>query len=164
MFSRKERTMRDDFGGIVTNTRLFSARNHIGFEKKYFPNLQVSQFGWERAYETGFAFVTGGPAGVIHAPWEISRFYERLGVEHFMTMIFSHTAHDVEIWLSTSVFTFPGTNRARKIVYRFDGWRQKKTYGLYQASLTIEDKISDPAIIAESKELMLLREWYRALS
>ncbi|MEI7983497.1 MAG: hypothetical protein WCI71_17740 [Bacteroidota bacterium] len=51
--------------------------------------------------------------------------------------IFRRKAPEVELWLSTTVYTYHGTLRARKIVYRMDVIRQKNSYGLYEAWMTI---------------------------
>jgi hypothetical protein len=163
MFSRKERTMRDNFGGIVTCNRIRTARNRIGFEKKYFPGLNIGRFGWERAHETGNSPITAGPEGIVHAPSEVTHFYQRLGIEQFLMTMFSRKASEVEIWMSTTVYTHPGTLRVRKIVYRVDAVRQKSSFGLYQAIMTIENEISNPVISTDTELLMSQREWYRVL-
>ena len=163
MFLRKERTVRDNFGGIVTCSRLKSANCRIGFEKRFFPGLCVSSYGWERAHTSGGTPVTAGAEGIIHAPAEVTLYYQRLGVEHFILELFRLKATDAEIWISTTLYTNRCTQRVRKIIYRIDAMRQFKSYGLYEAWMTIEDKSSNPVIISGTKELMLQRDWYRVL-
>ena len=89
MFSGKERTFRDNSGGIVTCTRLKSATCRIGFEKKYFPGMQVGMYGWERAHETGDIPVTAGPEGIVNAPYEVTVYYQRLRLDHYVMLLFS---------------------------------------------------------------------------
>lgn len=156
--------MRDNFGGIVTCNRLKTAFCRIGFEKRFFSGLQVGRFGWERAHATGNIPVTAGPEGVVHAPAEAILYYPRLGIERFLMEVFTRKAPDVEIWLSTAIYTHPCTQRVRKIGYHIDAIRQRKSFGLYEAFMSIENKISNPVIIADTKELMSKREWYRALT
>jgi hypothetical protein len=163
MLLRKERTMRDNFGGIVTCNRLKTASCRIGFEKRFFPGLRVSRFGWERAHETGGGAITAGPEGIVHAPAEVSLFYQRLGIERYIMDVFRRKAPEVELWLTTTYYTYPGTLRVQKILYRIDAMRQRNSYGLYEAGIQIEDKISNPVISPDTKELMSPQAWIRAL-
>jgi hypothetical protein len=41
--------------------------------------------------------------------------------------------------------------------------RQRNSYGLYEAGIQIEDKISNPVISPDTKELMSPQAWIRAL-
>ncbi len=155
--------MRDNFGGIVTCNRLKTASCRIGFEKKFFPGLRVSLYGWSRAHTTGDIPVTAGPEGIVYAPSEVNLYYQRLGIERFIIEVFRVKAADTELWLSTTLYTHLCTQRVQKIIYRIDAVRQIKSYGLYEAWMTIEDKSSNPVIIPGTKELMLQRDWYRVL-
>ena len=155
--------MRDNFGGIVTCNRIKSASCRIGFEKRFFPGLRVSRYGWERAHTSGDIPVTAGPEGVVHAPEEVSLYYQRLGVERIILDVFRLKATDTELWISTTVYIHQCTQRVRKILYRIDAVRQLKSYGHYEAWMTIEDKSSNPVIIPGTKELMLQRDWFRVL-
>jgi hypothetical protein len=154
--------MRDDSGGVAVTVKLGRPSGRIGFEKRYLPGVRVDRFNWERSFESATPVHTGAQ-GLIFAPLEILHAYPRLGIDQFFLEAYRRKAADVELWLTTTTYTHPGTLRAAEIKYKIGALRNKIYYDLYKASLQIENFKSSPQILAQSKECISGRELYKLL-
>ena len=134
----------------------------IGFEKRYLPGVQVGRFGWERSFESGTPVQTGAE-GILYAPSEVNHVYPKLGLEQFLSEVCKRTGTDVELWLTTTVYSYQNTQRIRKIKYKICAFRTKMQYDLYEASIHIEDRKTDPLVESETKELLSSMKRYQTL-
>ncbi len=155
--------MRDNKGGFLTVSRLKSKAGRIGFEKRYFPSLHISRFGWETTFTGKNQPVHAGPEGILFAPPEVSRSYDRLGFEQVLHDINRLKAPDTELWLCTSLYAVEGTQRAEMIVYRLEAIRDRRNFPVFEAVMIIENQKSDPKIETQTKELMVRRDWMKFL-
>lgn len=138
--------VRDAPGGIVIRSRVALPPGRQGFEKQFFPGVDVDLAGWERAHSQGNITGSESPNGIRYAPTEVNQAFQRLGVEKFIQELFAAKAPDVEFELTTITYTHPGTLGLREIQYRIDALRDGRAEPLFEASIEVENRRQLPRI------------------
>ncbi|SRR5208283_2005097 len=154
---------RDVFGGIVIRSKVASPPGRQGYEKMYFPGIELGLKGWERAHSQGNITGHESPHAIRYAPWEVNQHFQRLGIERFIRELFAEKAKDVDLWLTTVTYTHPRTLRLKEIQYRVDAARRGCSKVLFEASIMVEDKKTNPRITPHVQERLPQEEWIRFL-
>ena len=158
-----ERTTREDSGGVSVSVRINKPSGRIGFEKRFFPGVQVGRYGWLCSFASDYASIHTGSQGILYAPCEVNQYYPRLGIENLLMEIFRIKGKDSEIWLTTITTAYPCKLRVCKIKYKISAYRGRMFYEFYQGLLSIEDKMEEPLIFTEVKTLINPKEFYRLI-
>jgi hypothetical protein len=141
-----ERTWRDALGGIVIESRVGAPPGRKGYERQFFPGVEVGLAGWERAHSQGNITGHESAAGIRYAPAEVNQEFQRLGIELFVRELFEEKAADVELRLTTVTYTHPGTLRLKEIQYRVDAIRHGVPRTLFEASIEVQNKRERPRV------------------
>jgi hypothetical protein len=154
-----EGVSRDAFGSIVIRSVLKSPPGRSGFEKMFWPGVEVGLVGWERAHSQGN--ITGHESrhGIRYAPRIVNQHYQRLGIEKFIRELFEEKSQDVDIWLTTVTATHPRTLRLKEIQYRVDAVRFGQSLALFEASIEIENKTDLPRIVVNAEYRHARQDW-----
>lgn len=155
--------MRDVNGGFLTVSRLKTRTGRIGFEKRYFPCLHISRFGWELTFTSDRQPIHAGSEGILFAPPELFRRYDRLGIEQVIHDLNRLKSIDIELWMCSAIYAVKGTQRVEMIVYRLEAIRDRRNFPIYETVMRIESKKINPGIHTEKKELMVRRDWMKFL-
>ncbi|MEW8626425.1 MAG: polymorphic toxin type 4 domain-containing protein [Candidatus Thiodiazotropha sp.] len=159
-----EGTSRDALGDIVIRSKVKSPPGRLGFEKMYWPGVEVGLQGWERAHSQGNITGHESPHGIRYAPREVNQYFQRLGIEKFIQELYKLKADDVDLWLTTVTSTHTGTLRLKEIQYRVDVVRRGQSKALFEASIEVENKKSFPKISVQVRERHSAQEWQRFIS
>jgi hypothetical protein len=143
-----ERTWRDALGGTVIESRIGAPPGRSGYERQYFPGVEVGLPGWERAHSQGSGTGHESAHAIRYAPAEVNQEFQRLGIERFIRELFDAKAADVELRLKTVTYTHPGTLRLKEIQYRVDAVRRGVSRPLFEASIEVENKRDRPRVAA----------------
>jgi hypothetical protein len=154
----------DSQGGLVIESRVAAPPGRKGFERQFFPGIEVGLAGWERAHSQGSGTGHESPFAIRYAPEEVNQEYQRLGIERFIRELFELKGSSVELNLTTVTFTHPGTLRLKEIQYRVDAVRGRVTRALFEVSIEVEDKRTRPKVIITAQERMPRDEWESALA
>ena len=154
-----EGTSRDVFGDIVIRSKVKSPPGRLGYEKMFWPGIEVGLAGWERAHSQGNITGHESPHAIRYAPREVNQHYQRLGIEKFIKEIFNMKAQDVDIWLTTITATHLGTLRLKEIQYRVDVVRKGQSRALFETSIMVEDKKVQPRITVTAMPRHSMQEW-----
>lgn len=146
--SPAERTWRDALGGIVIESRIAESPGRSGYERRFFPGVEVGLPGWQRAHSQGSGTGHESPHAIRYAPAEVNQEFQRLGIERFIRELFEAKAADVELRLKTVTYTHPGTLRLKEIQYRVDAVRRGVSRPLFEASIEVENKRDRPRVAA----------------
>ena len=155
---------RDAFGDVVIRSKVASPLGRLGFEKMFWPAIEVGLVGWERAHSQGNITGHESPHAIRYAPREVNQYFQRLGIEKFIRELYEQKAQSVELWLTTVTSTHPRTLRLKEIQYRVDAVRQGQWWTLFEASIMVEDKKKLPRINIESHERHARQEWLAFIS
>ncbi|MCG7941291.1 MAG: polymorphic toxin type 4 domain-containing protein [Candidatus Thiodiazotropha lotti] len=159
-----EGTSRDALGDIVIRSKVKSPPGRLGYEKMYWPGVEVGLQGWERAHSQGNITGHESPHGIRYAPREVNQHFQRLGIEKFIQELYKLKADDVDLWLTTVTSTHTGTLRLKEIQYRVDVVRRGQSKALFEASIEVENKKSFPKISVQVRERHSALEWQRFIS
>ncbi|MCG7982056.1 MAG: polymorphic toxin type 4 domain-containing protein [Candidatus Thiodiazotropha lotti] len=159
-----EGTSRDALGDIVIRSKVKSPPGRLGYEKMYWPGVEVGLQGWERAHSQGNITGHESPHGIRYAPREVNQHFQRLGIEKFIQELYQLKADDVDLWLTTVTSTHTGTLRLKEIQYRVDVVRRGQSKALFEASIEVENKKSFPKISVQVRERHSAQEWQRFIS
>jgi hypothetical protein len=151
---------RDIFGGIVIRSKVSSPPGRQGFEKKFFPGIEIGLPGWERAHSQGNITGHENQHGIRYAPREVNQHFQRLGIERFIRELYAEKAANVDLWLTTVTYTHPRTLRLKEIQYRVDAVRHGQPRALFEASITVEDKKTFPKIAVDIRERHSRQDWF----
>ena len=154
-----EGVSRDVFGSIVIRSKIKSPPGRLGYEKMFWPGVEVGLVGWERAHSQGN--ITGHESlhAIRYAPREVNQHFQRLGIERFIQELFKEKARDVDLWLTTVTATHPKTLRLKEIQYRVDAVRKGQSRTLFEVSIMVEDKKTFPRITIDGRERHASHEW-----
>ena len=141
-----EGVSRDPLGDIVIRSKVKSPPGRLGFEKMFWPGVEVGLVGWERAHSQGSITGHESAHGIRYAPKEVNQQFQRLGIERFIQELYTRKAVDVELWLTTVTSTHPRTLRLKEIQYRIDAVRKGQSKALFEASIMVEDRKKMPRI------------------
>jgi hypothetical protein len=141
-----EGTSRDALGGIVIRSRVAAPPGRSGYEKRYFPGVEVGLPGWERAHSQGSITGNESALGIRYAPQEANQAFQRLGIERFIAELFLEKAKDVTLWLTTVTYTQPKSLRLKEIQYRVDAERNGASRALFEAAIMVQDKRESPIV------------------
>jgi hypothetical protein len=140
---------RDALGGIVITSLLGPATTRQGFEKQFFPGVEIGLVGWERAHSQGPGTGFESPHAIRYAPREVNQAYQRLGIEKFLRKLFAEKGADVDLILTTVTYSHPGTMRLKEIQYRVDARRKKGlSQPLFEAAIEVGNSKVNPKIAA----------------
>lgn len=140
---------RDALGGIVIVSLLGPPAGRQGFEKQFFPGVDVGLVGWERAHSQGAGTGHESPHAIRYAPREVNQAYQRLGIEKFLRTLFNEKGADVDLILTTVTYSHPGTLRLKEIQYRVDARRKKGlSQPLFEAAIEVGNSKVNPKIAA----------------
>jgi hypothetical protein len=137
---------RDALGGIVITSVLGPAAPRQGYEKAFFPGIEVGLAGWERAHSQGAGIGAESPYAIRYAPSEVNQAYQRLGIERYLKELFSLKGPNVDLVLTTVTYTHPGTLRLKEIQYRVDARRGGVSRPLFEASIEVADSRHNPKV------------------
>lgn len=154
-----EGVSRDALGNVVIRSRINAPPGRRGYEKRFWPGVEVGLLGWERAHSQGNITGHESPHAIRYAPSEVNQHFQRLGIERFVQELFQEKAEDVVLWLTTVTATHPGTLRLREIQYRVDAVRAGRSHALFEASITVEDKKVRPRVTVEARPRRARQEW-----
>jgi hypothetical protein len=154
-----EGVSRDAFGGVVIRSKIKSPPGRQGYEKMFFPGIELGLLGWERAHSQGNITGHESSHAIRYAPREVNQHFQRLGIERFIRELFTEKAQDVELWLTTVTYTHPQTLRLKEIQYRVDAVRLGQSRALFEASIMIENKKQLPRITVDARERHAQQEW-----
>lgn len=154
-----ERTWRDADGGIVIESRLAAPTARQGYERQFFPSVQVGLAGWERAHSQGSGTGHESAHGIRYAPPEVNQNWQNFGIEQFLRELFQHKAADVELRLHTVTYSHPGTLRLREIQYRIDAIRHGVPRRLFEAYIEVENKKDRPRVTANALLVTPMEVW-----
>jgi putative RNase toxin 4 of polymorphic toxin system len=143
-----ERSYRDAFGHIVIHSRLGPPTGRQGFEKQFFPSVEVGLPGWQRAHSQGQGTGFESPNAIRYAPAEVNQEFQRLGIERHLRELFQMKAADTELWLTTVTATHKNSLRLKEIQYRIDAVRSGASRRLFEASIEIADQKINPRVVA----------------
>jgi hypothetical protein len=156
---RGARVWRDALGGIVIESRVGKPTGRKGYERQYFPGIDVGLIGWERAHSQGNITGHESPHAIRYAPREVNQAYQRLGIERFIRELFEAKAADVELLLATVTYTHPGTLRLKEIQYRIDVLRRGRKIPLFEAAIMVENKKVAPRVTTSAMERTPHGQW-----
>ena len=159
-----EGVSRDPLGDIVIRSKVKSPPGRLGFEKMFWPGVEVGLVGWERAHSQGSITGHESAHGIRYAPQEVNQQFQRLGIEKFIQELYRLKVADVELWLTTVTSTHPGTLRLKEIQYRIDAVRKGQSKALFEASIMVEDRKKMPRITVQARERHSRHEWERFIS
>jgi hypothetical protein len=159
-----EGTSRDALGDIVIRSKVKSPPGRMGFEKMFWPSIEVGLPGWERAHSQGNITGHESAHGIRYAPREVNQSFQRLGIERFIRELFDLKANDVDLWLTTVTSTHPGTLRLKEIQYRLDAVRKGTSKTLFEASIEVEDNKKAPRISIHGRQRHATHEWERFIT
>lgn len=155
----QEGEWRDRLGGIVIQSRIAKATARRGYERQYFPAIEVGLSGWERAHSQGSGTGHESPSGIRYAPAEVNQKFQRLGIERFIRELLEIKAPDVELRLQTVTYSHPGTLRLKEIQYRVDAVRNGLWRELFEASIEVENKKDHPRVVPNVEMLVPREVW-----
>lgn len=135
----------------------------LGFEKQFFPGIELGLEGWERAHSQGNITGRESPQGIRYAPSEVNQAFQRLGIERFVRELFEEKAPDVEIRLTTVTYSHPGSLRLREIQYRVDAIRRGRSTRLFEASIEVENSTVRPRVSIEATPYLPRELWERMM-
>src|SRR5579862_8218341 len=95
-----ERTYRDALGNIVIQAPMSAAVDRRGFEKQYFPGIEVGLAGWQRAHSQGAGTGRESPYAIRYAPQEVNLAYQTR-IENYLRQLVDAKPADVTLWLTT---------------------------------------------------------------
>ena len=159
-----EGVRRDALGDIVIQSRIQSPPGRSGFEKRFWPGVEVALMGWERAHSQGNITGNECPHAIRYAPVEVNQHFQRLGIERFIRELFEMKAIDVELWLTTITSTHPRTLRLKEIQYCVDAIRGGQSSALFEASIIVEDKKKLPTITVQVRNRHAIQNWHKFIS
>ncbi len=159
-----EGTTRDALGHIVIRSKVNSPPGRSGYEKRYFPGIEVGLVGWERAHSQGNITGHESPHAIRYAPAEVNQQFQRLGIERFIQELYAQKAPDVDLWLTTVTAAHPGTLRLKEIQYRVDAFRKGQSKALFETSIMVEDKKKSPRVTIQGQERHPRHEWLKFIS
>lgn len=158
-----ERTWRDALGGVVIQSRVSKPPGRLGYEKDFFPGVEVGLAGWERAHSQGNITGHESARAIRYAPSEVNQAFQRLGIERFIKELYDEKATDVELQLTTVTYTHPGTLRLKEIQYRVDAIRRGLSRPLFEASIEVEDTRVSPRVTCAARLRTPRELWQRLL-
>ena len=156
----RERTYRDALNGIVIESEVKSPPGRQGFEKKFWPGVELGLEGWERAHSQGNITGKESAEGIRYAPREVNQHFQRLGIERFIRELHQEKSDDVRLFLTTVTYTHSNTLRLKEIQYKIDAWRDNQKFTLFEAAIEVQDKKQSPRI-TPTVELRLDRDQWR---
>ncbi|HKV75874.1 MAG TPA: polymorphic toxin type 4 domain-containing protein [Gemmatimonadales bacterium] len=137
---------RDALGGIVITSLLGPATTRQGYEKQFFPGIDVGLPGWERAHSQGAGTGKESPHAIRYAPAEVNQQWQRLGIERFLRELFKSKGPGVDLVLTTVTYTHPGTLRLKEIQYRVDARKAGRMQPLFEAAIEVGDSKVNPKV------------------
>lgn len=158
-----EGVSRDAFGGVVIRSKIKSPSGRLGYEKLFWPGVQVGLKEWERAHSQGNITGCESAHGIRYAPREVNQRFQRLGIERFIREHYEEKADDVELWLTTTTYTHQWTPRLKEITYVVHVVRNSKSWALFEASIMIEDKKEFPKITIYAHDRLDRSDWLKFL-
>jgi len=150
---------RDALGGIVIESRIAAPPGRQGFERQFFPGVEVGLPGWQRAHSQGNGTGHESPFAIRYAPAEVNQEFQRLGIERFIRELFAMKRANVELELRTVTYTHPGTLRLREIQYLVTAIRDGRTHSLFEAAIEIGDSRKNPRVAAHAHERTPREDW-----
>lgn len=157
--SSAEKVWRDACGGLVIRAEVKAPPGRAGYEKQFWPGVEVGLVGWERAHSQGQITGHESAHGIRYAPQEVNQHFQRLGIERFVRDFFSGKPHDVQLMMTTTTYTHPGTLRLKEIQYSLDAVRGGLTKTLFEASIEIENKKTAPQVWINARERTPFVDW-----
>jgi Bacterial toxin 4 len=148
-----ERSYRDAFGHIVIHSRLAPPTGRQGFEKQFFPSIEVGLPGWQRAHSQGPGTGFESPYAIRYAPAEVNQHFQRLGIEGYLRELFRLKPADTELWLTTVTATHGKSLRLKEIQYRIDAVKGGMSRRLFEASIEIADQKLNPRVTVSATPL-----------
>jgi hypothetical protein len=145
-----ERTFKDALGATVIQSRMQSAPGRLGFEKKFFPGIEVGLAGWQRAHSQGSGTGFESPHAIRYAPEEVNQHFQRLGIERYLRELLALKPSDTELWLTTVTMTHPRTLRLKEIQYRVDAVKGDRSHKLFEASIEVADQKVNPGVTIQA--------------
>ena len=135
-------------GAIVIRSVVGPAEKRRGFERQYFPGVEVGLEGWERAHSQGAGTGKESAEAIRYAPREVNQALQNKGIEDKIRKLYqSAEAHGVTLHLTTETRTHPGTLRLASIIYRLDGVKDgQKPVRLFEAEIAVENKRKEPRV------------------
>jgi hypothetical protein len=115
-------------------------RGRQGFEKLFFPGIEVGLPGWQRSHSQGSATGFESFNAIRYAPEEVNQEFQRLGIERYLRELVQLRPADTELWLTTVTTTHPRTLRLKEIQYRVDAVKQGLSRRLFEASIEVADQ------------------------
>lgn len=144
-----EGVSRDVFGSIVLCSNIKSPPGRKGFEKTFWPGVEVGLQGWERTHSQGNIAGYESPQAICYAPREVNEYFQRLGIESFIQEFFKNKVKNVDLWLTTVTSAHPRTLRLKEIRYCVEAVCGGQLLASIEASIMIEDKKALPRITVD---------------
>ena len=136
----------------------------IGFDKKYFPNLTMGSFLWERAFNSENKPVQTGGQGIVYLPSEAHRSYRYVMVDIVIKECFLRKSNETDLFIVTSVSIFPGTMRVEKLSYQLLSSRLRNKTMMFESCLLIENAKFAPKISVSNIEHLSLHERLKCIT
>lgn len=90
----QERVWRERLGGIVIESIVQESRGRLGFERQFFPGVELGLVGWERAHSKGNILGADSPHAIRYASREVNQAFQRLGVTCFWSAVDTNSFAD----------------------------------------------------------------------
>lgn len=156
---QNEEVWRDVLGGIVIRAKLGEPLSRKGYEREFFRGVEVGLPGWERAHSQGPITGYESAYGIRYAPEEVNQEYQRLGIEKFIRRLRENAQPDVDFFLTTVTYTHKDSLRLKEIIYRLEVMRGLDRAALFEASIEIEDRRTNPRVWVSTPEVRMLPMW-----
>jgi hypothetical protein len=144
----------------VVNTIPRSASN-IRFNKKFFPNLTVSSFLWQRGFIDKRLQIPLGLLNVFYAPSLINIQYEGLLFEKVLHDLHRIKTPEVTLHLKTFIIPYPDTIRVSQIHFQVIVSKARISKILFNSYLEIGNKTNTPFVKPHNLEVIPSKEWSR---
>lgn len=141
-----EGTTKDAMGDTVIRSKLGPSTSRLDFEQQFFRGIEVGLPGWERAHSQGQGTGHESPHAIRYAPREVNQVIQNRGIERYLRELYRLKPSDTVLWLTTVTATFPRTLRLKEIQYRVDAVKGPTSRRLFECSIEIEDKRSNPRV------------------
>ena len=126
----------------------------LGTERLIPRGVEVGRPGWERAHSQGQITGAESARGIRLAPEEVNQELQRLGIEQFITDLYSQKAADTVITMTTETEAHSGTLALKAIRYRIEAARGGgRSTILYEAEITVENKVANPRITISADQV-----------
>ena len=128
-------------GGVAIRDAITNPTARKGYERQM-PTIP----GFDRAHTRGAGLGTEYSQGIFYAPKEVNQALQNHGIERFLKEIFQNKKSGVDLYLTTETRAHGNSQRLKEITYRLDAVFNKREYGMFEVTIEVEDKETNPRI------------------